>query len=541
MDALTSDLQELDQVLVAAEKLELTTDIYREIRHRLAQRGVPPDQVVFIHEAKNSAARARLFQAVNEGRKRVLIGSSEKMGTGMNAQERLVAIHQITPPWRPADIQQQLGRMHRQGNRYLQVFQFVYVTEGSFDGYMWQTLETKMGFIDQVDADYSVREVADISENALTFSEIKALASGNPKIIEMITLDVELTRLAAVRASWQSSRRHAEMRQGRLEYVVAGLKREIATLEMAIRTRDAETGDFTIQLRKSAYTAAEQMVTFTQRELAGNHLRTLVNAAAVQMFQQGSRQLTLGQYRGLVIKAWYDHRASELTAIPIIEVGDSKFAFSGATDKGILMSLDTRLRKLDNLLTEAHDKLESTLQDQQMLAVELEQPWEHQAAYEETLVRYHALEAELDADDAARIDLTSHTVGPDPESALAQSQAKLREALDALQALHTSPEILARFDLAPEAAADTTPAVSLPQGDAMGGTTPVPAIQELRGEIETKQAELAQLQFALSVAEVLPQATVQLDMFGGHRKPQTKRRRRRPVTPNKAQLALFDG
>ena len=135
----------------------LTTDIYAVIRQRLAERGIPPEEVAFIHDAKDTRMKERLFKRMNDGQVRVLIGSTEKMSTGMNVQKRLVATHHLTPPWRPADIAQQIGRMIRQGNLYKKVVQLVYITRASFDGYSWQTLETKAGFIAQVDAEYSAR------------------------------------------------------------------------------------------------------------------------------------------------------------------------------------------------------------------------------------------------------------------------------------------------------------------------------------------------------------------------------------------------
>ena len=187
-----------------AEELAFTTNIYTEIRKRLAMRGVPAEEVAFIHDAKTPEARAKLFAAVNKGEIRVLIGSTEKMGTGMNVQERCIAMHTITPPWRPGDIEQQVGRVLRQGNLFPQVFQFVHVTEGSFDAYVWQLLENKAGFIAQIArGQVTSREVDDVDNTVLTFSEIKALASGNPLIMQKIVMDAELSRLSLCpKISW---------------------------------------------------------------------------------------------------------------------------------------------------------------------------------------------------------------------------------------------------------------------------------------------------------------------------------------------------
>ena len=192
------------------------------------------------------------------------------------------------------------------------------------------------------------------------------------------------------------------------------------------------------------------------------------------------------------------------------------------------MSLEARLRKLNKALAEEREKLESTLQKQAALDKELDRPWEHQGRITELLKEVGQLDAELGAD-ADSVDLESSMSDQDPESAIAESQAKLQEALETLQALHADPDMLVRFDIEAETA------------EPVEAATPVPDVQTLITEIETRQAELAQLEFALSVAEALPDATVQLDMFGGHSQPQKKRRRRRPVTPTQAQLALLMG
>ncbi|HJZ50434.1 MAG TPA: helicase-related protein, partial [Roseiflexaceae bacterium] len=165
--------------------------VYHEIRAKLAARGIPAEQVAFIQEHNTKTRRAALFAAMNRGDVRVLIAS--KQSTGMNIQKRLIALHNLDAPWRPGDLEQRVGRIERQGNLWPEVFVCNYVTESSFDGYIWQTLETKSRFIQQMrSGDVTIRAIDDISEVVLSAAEIKAITSGNPKVIRKVQLDAEL-------------------------------------------------------------------------------------------------------------------------------------------------------------------------------------------------------------------------------------------------------------------------------------------------------------------------------------------------------------
>ena len=169
---------------------------------RLIAGGIPKNEIAFIHDADSDAAKMNLFNAVNAGRVRILIGSTEKMGAGTNVQRRLRALHHLDAPWRPRDIEQREGRILRQGNLNAEVEIYRYVTEGSFDAYMWQTLETKARFIQQVmSGQTSVRTAEDLEGGALTYAEIKAIASGNPAVMEKVKVDTEIRKLDQLRAA----------------------------------------------------------------------------------------------------------------------------------------------------------------------------------------------------------------------------------------------------------------------------------------------------------------------------------------------------
>src|ERR1019366_537200 len=177
---------------------------YDELRDQLATHGVPRERVRFIHEARNDAEKGRLFAAARAGHIAVLIGSTEKMGVGTNIQARAIALHPLDCPWRPADIEQREGRILRQGNQNPEIRLYRYVVEGSFDAYSWQTVERKAKFISQIiRGRLDVRAIEDIGDNALSFAEVKALASGDPLILDHAQADPELTRLQRLERAWR--------------------------------------------------------------------------------------------------------------------------------------------------------------------------------------------------------------------------------------------------------------------------------------------------------------------------------------------------
>jgi hypothetical protein len=179
--------------------------VYDQLRAELTERGVPQDAIRYMHEARNDMEKARLFAAARAGTIAVLIGSTEKMGVGTNVQARAVALHHIDCPWRPADLEQREGRILRQGNQNAEVRIIRYVTEGSFDVFSWQTVERKAAFIGQVmHGDIAQRSIDDIGDQALSYAEVKALATGNPLIMEKAGVEAELTRLERLHAAYRS-------------------------------------------------------------------------------------------------------------------------------------------------------------------------------------------------------------------------------------------------------------------------------------------------------------------------------------------------
>ena len=476
-----------------AEELAITTNMYSEIRKRLALRGVPTDQVAFIHDAKTPEARAKLFAAVNKGTIRVLIGSTEKMGTGMNVQERCIAMHTITPPWRPGDIEQQVGRVLRQGNLFPQVFQFVHITEGSFDGYVWQLLENKAGFIDQIArGEVNTREVEDVSDTVLTFSEIKALASGNPLIMQKVVLEADYQRLSAVRLSWQSSKNRLLGDARYFEQKRKNTKAEIASLREAARLRDANTKEkFSIELLSSINGDAFQIE--RDREAAGRKIIMLAQQAAVKVVSATRTQsyIVIGKYRGfdIHVTASMLDTLSQPTPYLYLMIGDERQQITADTESGVTRSMDLRLKGIDALIQNKEVTLPLIDKDIASAMTEIERPWEHEQKFNELEAKIRDLNEILNKDKKTETtELPYEPLTGDQRKTVAKRSntgGELNAALLAIQAMMSNPAIVARI-----------------AGDA-DILSPV-GLQELSKEIETKQALFD-----------LGAALVQLDLFGG--------------------------
>ena len=240
-------------------------NVYDDVRSKLAARGIPVGEIAFIQDYDDDAAKNTLFKAVREGKVRVLLGSTPKMGEGTNVQRKLAALHHLDAPWRPADIEQREGRIVRQGNQNEFVSIFRYVTEGSFDAYMWQTLENKCRFIAQVmNGDAAVRRAEDVDAAALTYAEVKAIASGNPLVIEKAGVDAEVARLTRLKKQHLDSQYQVRYRIKNLGEDIQHCERIMANLRLDLEARVPTQGDrFVLKLKKE---------TFTDRVKAGRAL-----------------------------------------------------------------------------------------------------------------------------------------------------------------------------------------------------------------------------------------------------------------------------
>ncbi len=447
---LTEDEEAIPVSMETAAEAALTTNIYSEIRKRLVQRGISESEIAFIHDAKNHAQRAKLFEAVNKGKVRVLIGSTEKMGTGMNVQERCIALHTITPPWRPGDIEQQVGRVIRQGNLFPSAAHFIHVTERSFDAYIWQLLENKAGFRAQVSSgQVTDREIDDMDQTVVTFSEIKALAAGNPLIMQLVVLQAELSRLHAVRTSWEASHSRVQGSIRTLEWQKQETISRAEQIEQAVQCRDANTTEkFSIQLKPAI--DVDTLELETDRDVAGKRIRLLAAHAAQRLLsmQTAEEWIEIGIYRGFPIKVTVSGLDGENDIQLFFRAGLEILPISLNTDSGITRSMDIRLNSLDATQEDVREQvrvLEKKIKDAQ---AEGGLAWEHEEKYLQLQVKVNDLNIRLNKDqDQSK----AAAVLPVPDTLRKAVDAKsntigeVQAALQAIRDMLFDPAVLARF------------------------------------------------------------------------------------------------
>jgi len=370
-------------------------NVYDELRARLIASGVTEKEIAFIHDAESDAEKMKLFTDVNAGRVRVLIGSTEKMGAGTNVQKRLAALHHLDAPWRPRDIEQREGRILRQGNTNSEVEIHRYVTEGSFDAYMWQTLETKARFIQQVmSGQTSVRTADDLEGGALTYAEIKAIASGNPAVMEKVKVDTEIRKLDQLRAAHLNQQHNIRWQIRSLPQQIAETARNLDHLREDIATRDANSDpEFSMMVGtkefrgKGARDEAAKALTF-----------------AVLSWRDDVTPQPRGLFKGFEILSRGKRRtglALDGEALPEIFIrGRDLYSahLNAENPLGTMQSIEHALRALDRLAEDEQERslrLEKTLVDYQAQA---NKPFEHEARMKELLARQAQLNAALDLD-----------------------------------------------------------------------------------------------------------------------------------------------
>jgi hypothetical protein len=371
-------------------------NVYAEIRSKLVSAGIPPREIAFIHDAETDTAKKVLFDGVNAGRVRILLGSTEKMGAGTNVQRRLVALHHLDAPWRPRDIEQREGRILRQGNTNTEVQIYRYVTEGSFDAYMWQTLETKARFIHQVmRGETSVRSAEDLDSGALTYAEIKAIASGNPAVVEKIKIDTEIRKLDQLRAVHANQQRHIRWEIRDLPRHIAETKQRLAEIEADIDLRNStEAADFTMTVGnrvfsgKGAREEAAKALTFT-----------------ILSWKDDQTMQARGQFRGFEILSKGRSGGFGLLQdderVPEVFVrGRTTYSanLNPANPVGTVQSIEHTLRSLDKLAAEQQSRVaraEKELVDYQEQAG---RPFEHEERLKQLLTRQAELNSQLDLD-----------------------------------------------------------------------------------------------------------------------------------------------
>lgn len=362
--------------------------VYDDIREKLVARGIPREQIAFIHEANTETRKKELFAKVRSGQVRVLMGSTFKMGAGMNVQDRLVALHDLDCPWRPGDLEQRSGRIIRQGNRNKEVHIYRYVTESTFDAYLWQTVENKQKFISQIMTSKSpVRSCEDVDETALSYAEIKALCAGDERIKEKMDLDVDVARLKLMKASHQSQ-------QFRLE---DNLLRHFPE---QIRQNESFVEGFTADMQ----TLAEHphpVDGFAGMEVKGDLLTDKDNAGAaiLEAFKdaKGMEPVPIGCYRGFAMSLTVEDFGRDF--ILTLKGKMNHRVTLGKDARGNLTRIDNALNAMPDRLQNVRNTLDALTAQMETAKAELGKPFPQEDELRIKSARLAELNAELNIDD----------------------------------------------------------------------------------------------------------------------------------------------
>ena len=393
-------LHALEQA-VPLDEPEPVFTVYEDIRQKLIAQGMPADQIAFIHEANTEVRKKELFAKVRTGQVRVLLGSTAKMGAGTNVQDRLVALHDLDCPWRPGDLAQRKGRIERQGNQNPLVHVYRYVTEGTFDAYLWQTVENKQKFISQIMTSKSpVRSCDDVDETALSFAEIKALCAGDPRIKERMDLDVEVSKLKLMKADHQSKQYRLEDQL--LKYFpeeiekhkgfIQGFEADLETLAAHPHPEDGFAG---MEIRGD---------TLTDKENAGAALLDACKEV------KGSEPVQIGSYRGFTMSVEFSAWKQEYT---LLLKGQMTHRASLGTDpRGNLTRIDNALSQMPQRLEATKAQLDNLYQQQAAAKEEVGKPFSYEDDLRVKSARLVELDTLLNLDGKGR---------SQPESVIAKS------------------------------------------------------------------------------------------------------------------------
>ena len=386
--------------------------VYDDIREKLVARGIPREQIAFIHEANTEVRKKELFAKVRSGQVRVLMGSTFKMGAGMNVQDRLVALHDLDCPWRPGDLEQRSGRIIRQGNRNKEVHIYRYVTESTFDAYLWQTVENKQKFISQIMTSKSpVRSCEDIDEAALSYAEIKALCAGDERIREKMDLDVDVARLRLMKANHQSQQyrlednilRHFPAQIEENKGFLSGFEADMKTLEQHPHPKDG----------------------FAGMEVKGDFLTDKDNAGAaiLEAFKdaKGLEPVPIGSYRGFSMSLTVENFGKDF--ILTLKGRMSHRVELGKDARGNLVRIDNALAQMPERYKTVQGRLENVQAQLATAKAELGKPFPQEAELKEKSARLAELNAELNIDDRTPMEQAAENVVAKRPSVLGKLKA----------------------------------------------------------------------------------------------------------------------
>jgi hypothetical protein len=369
--------------------------VYHVIRAKLVEMGVPGTEIAFIHDFESDTAKAELFKAVREGRIRVLLGSTLKMGVGTNIQTRLAALHHLDAPWRPSDVEQREGRIIRQGNLNEEVRIVRYVTEASFDAYIWQTLVTKARFIAQVmRGDTGMRSAEDVELAALSYAEVKALASGNPLVMEKAGIDAEVAKLSLLKSQWDNQRWSNQRESATLPGRIEKLRQRIEAIEADIADR--------VDVRGQRFCMVIDGQRFTDRTEAGNALvRYYVDAKArtrkIGNWKTSAGEIVVGQFAGFDLAVSIPTAAADGPTF-LLKKRRAYVAHHSDNPLGMVRVIENVTNALEGRLAEVHEDLARAEKRLADILAELAKPFDKEDRLTQLLVRQREINASLDLD-----------------------------------------------------------------------------------------------------------------------------------------------
>ena len=414
------EIRALESAIPLEESSDTPFTVYEDVRQKLIAAGMPPEQIAFIHDANTEVKKRELFAKVRSGQVRVLMGSTAKMGAGTNVQDRLVALHDLDCPWRPRDLTQRKGRIERQGNQNKLVHVCRYVTEGTFDAYLWQTVENKQKFISQIMTSKSpVRSCEDVDATALSFAEIKALCAGDPRIKERMDLDIEVSKLKIMKADHNS-------KQFRLEdSLLKYFPEKIEEHKGFVRGLEAD-----MQTLAAHPLPAEG---FVGMEIRGDRLTDKENAGAALLDTckevKGKDPVQIGSYRGFTMSVAFDSMWKTYTLT--LKGKMTHRVELGSDARGNLVRIENALDKTPERLRSVQEQLENLYNQQAAAKAEVGKPFPQEQELAAKTARLIELDMELNLDGKGQ---------PQPEQAIAKSTRP--SVLDRLKAspVHGAPE-----------------------------------------------------------------------------------------------------
>lgn len=360
--------------------------VYDYIKQELNEKGIPEEEICFIHDAKTDEQRDKLFADMRSGKKRIIIGSTEKLGTGTNIQDRIVSLHHIDCPWKPSDIEQREGRGLRHGNQNAEVSVYRYVTKGTFDAYLWGIVETKQRFISQIMTSKELaRDCEDVDETVLNFAEIKAVASGNPLVMEKMEVDNEVMRLRVLKSGYESKRYLLQDAftleyPKRIENGMAALKR----YEQDIQTRNTETE------KKPMFEIMIRGKVFTKHKEAGEFLRAVIDQTSIK------NEVEVGKYKGFPLSFI---KNMEETILYVHGCEKPYEVEIKASDTGNMVRLENLINGLDTEADKIRQRIEEYKTEMENAKIEYEKPFPYENLLKEKLRRQLEINTQLEIKD----------------------------------------------------------------------------------------------------------------------------------------------